>query len=447
MNHFSVSRLGVESSPELDRRFSLNDGSMVFIPLLFYAFFCQSLASSALALDICLLLSVAAFFLHIITNRRFAYKSFGLELAWAPFFALFYIHSLIYGVANWTLLVVYTLLFMCMYAAAGERSWVKSCLKTLVAFAVFHAFCTIVFWLVPALYPPVKSAFFSGSYMARDYRSGFTAHYSTNSIYLSLGLVCWCCGLVGRRKKARFKDSILGLILLLALFLTTKRGPLVASVAAIVISYLFVNRKKLTGTMFKTLAVAAIAVIAVGVFATFVPAVQATLERFIELSDDGTGNGRSYLYECAWSMFHANPLLGCGWGTYSKYVATTSLGAMYSNLGFSSMSAHNVYLQLLAETGVIGLISFVFPAFVSIFVAMHHSESQVEERLYGDSFCLWACLGMQVYFLIYCFSGNPLYDPQCYIPYFISCVAVFAICGTDKMILNDREGFHGYLQR
>lgn len=447
MNHFPVSRLGVESSPELDRRFSLNDGSMVFIPLLFYAFFCQSLASSALALDICLLLSAAAFFLHIITNRRFAYKSFGLELAWAPFFALFYIHSLIYGVANWTLLVVYTLLFMCMYAAAGERSWVKSCLKTLVAFAVFHAFCTIVFWLVPALYPPVKSAFFSGSYMARDYRSGFTAHYSTNSIYLSLGLVCWCCGLVGSWKKARFKDSILGLILLLALFLTTKRGPLVASVAAIVISYLFVNRKKLTGTMFKTLAVAAIAVIAVGVFATFVPAVQATLERFIELSDDGTGNGRSYLYECAWSMFHANPLLGCGWGTYSKYVATTSLGAMYSNLGFSSMSAHNVYLQLLAETGVIGLISFVFPAFVSIFVAMHHSESQVEERLYGDSFCLWACLGMQVYFLIYCFSGNPLYDPQCYIPYFISCVAVFAICGSDKMILNDREGFHGYLQR
>lgn len=382
MNHFPVSRLGVESSPELDRRFSLNDGSMVFIPLLFYAFFCQSLASSALALDICLLLSAAAFFLHIITNRRFAYKSFGLELAWAPFFALFYIHSLIYGVANWTLLVVYTLLFMCMYAAAGERSWVKSCLKTLVAFAVFHAFCTIVFWLVPALYPPVKSAFFSGSYMARDYRSGFTAHYSTNSIYLSLGLVCWCCGLVGSRKKARFKDSILGLILLLALFLTTKRGPLVASVAAIVISYLFVNRKKLTGTMFKTLAVAAIAVIAVGVFATFVPAVQATLERFIELSDDGTGNGRSYLYECAWSMFHANPLLGCGWGTYSKYVATTSLGAMYSNLGFSSMSAHNVYLQLLAETGVIGLISFVFPAFASnTFVnRVYKSENDMPSR-------------------------------------------------------------------
>ena len=436
MNHFCVPKLGVESSPELDRRFSLNDGSMVFIPLLFYAFYCQSLASSALVLDICLLLSAAAVFLHFIANRRFAYKRFGLELAWVPFFALFYIHSFIYGVSNMTLLVVYTLLFLCMYAAAGERSWVTSCLRVLVAFTAFHAFCTIVFWLVPALYPPVKSAFFSGSYMARDYRSGFTAHYSTNSIYLSLGLVCWACGLIGSRKKARVKDLILGLILLLALFLTTKRGPLVASVAAIVVSYLFVNRKKLTGTMLKTLAVAAIAVIAVGVLATFVPAVQATLERFIELSDDGTGNGRSYLYDFAWSMFHANPLLGCGWGAYSKYVATTPLGAMYSNLGFSSMSAHNVYLQLLAETGVIGLISFVLPAFLSIFAAMQQSESQLEEGLYGDSFCLWACLGVQIFFLIYCFSGNPLYDPQCYIPYFTSCVAVFAICEAENRSSN-----------
>ena len=37
----------------------------------------------------------------------------------------------------------------------------------------------------------------------------------------------------------------------------------------------------------------------------------------------------------------------------------------------------------------------------------------------------------QIFFLVYCFSGNPLYDPQCYIPYFMSCVGVFAICGID----------------
>ena len=125
--------------------------------------------------------------------------------------------------------------------------------QVLVAFAAFHAICTIAFWLFPALYAPVKAAFFSSSYMASDYRSGFTAHYSTNSIYLSFGLVCWACGLIGEKSKPRAKDIILGVVLLLSLFLTTKRGPLVASVVAVSICYLFVNRDKFTGTALKAL--------------------------------------------------------------------------------------------------------------------------------------------------------------------------------------------------
>ncbi len=80
MNYFSASRPGVESCSELERRFSLNDGSMVFIPLLFYAFFCQSLAASALVLDVCLLLSATALLLHFVTNRRFALRD--LALSW-----------------------------------------------------------------------------------------------------------------------------------------------------------------------------------------------------------------------------------------------------------------------------------------------------------------------------------------------------------------------------
>ena len=431
MTQIDVPQIGNRLPTERETRFSFGDGSMVFVPLLFYAFFCQSFAASSIALNVCLLVSFAAFVLHYLTNKRFAAKKFSLEVAWIPFFVLFYVHSFVYGVSNLTLLIVYTLLFFCMYVASGEKKWVPSCVKVLVAFAAFHAACTIAFWLVPALYPPIKAAFFSSSYMASDYRSGFTAHYSTNSIYLSLGLVCWACGLLGGRGKLRAKDVALGLVLLLALFLTTKRGPLVASVAAIAVCYLFVNRDKFTGTALKAIVIIVIAVVIVGVLATFVPGVQATLERFIELSEDDTGNGRSYLYDCALSMLSANPLFGEGWGSYSKYVATTSLGAMYSGIGFTSMSAHNVYLQLLAETGVVGLTLFVVPATITLVAAMRRSCLHCKTKPYGDSFCLWACLGIQIFFLVYCFSGNPLYDPQCYIPYFISCVAVFAICGAD----------------
>ena len=345
---------------------------------------------------------------------------------------------------NLTLLVVYTILFVCMYAASGEKEWIPTCIKALVAFAAFHAICTIAFWLFPALYAPVKAAFFSSSYMASDYRSGFTAHYSTNSIYLSFGLVCWACGLIGEKSKPRAKDIILGVVLLLSLFLTTKRGPLVASVVAVSICYLFVNRDKFTGTALKALIIVMLAILAVGVLATFVPGVEATLQRFVELSEDETGNGRSELYDCAWSMFYSNPLFGSGWGSYSKYVATTSLGAMYNNLGFTSMSTHNVYLQLLAETGIVGLALFLVPAAVTLIAAMRRSAAHRGGGLYGESFCLWACVGAQIFFLVYCFSGNPLYDPQCYIPYFMSCVGVFAICGIDT---KRKDGaIHGNLQ-
>ncbi len=435
-----------DATPPVQRgaNFSFRNGSMVFIPLLFYAFFCQTLASSSIVLGVCLVISFVSLIMHFLSNGRFASKRFGLEVAWVPFFVLFYVHSFVFGVSNLTLLVVYTILFVCMYAASGERGWVPSCLKAVVVFAAFHAACTMAFWLFPALYAPVKMAFFSGSYMANDYRSGFTAHYSTNSIYLSFGLVCWVCGLIGGKAKLRARNVIVGLVFLLALLLTTKRGPLVASVVAVSMCYLFVNREKFTGTILKALSIVLLAILAVGVLATFVPGVEATLQRFVELSEDETGNGRSELYDCALSMICANPLFGNGWGSYSKYVATTALGIMYSDLGFASMSAHNVYLQLLAETGVVGLVLFLIPAAATLSAAMRRSAAHRERGLYGGSFCLWACVGAQIFFLIYCFSGNPLYDPQCYIPYFMSCVAVFAICGADAK--HDDGGLHENLQ-
>ena len=107
------------------------------------------------------------------------------------------------------------------------------------------------------------------------------AHYGTNSIYLSVGLVGWACGLIGATSKPRAKDIILGVVLLLSLFLTTKRGPLVASVVAVSICYLFVNRDKFTGTALKALIIVMLAILAVGVLATFVPGVEATLQRFV----------------------------------------------------------------------------------------------------------------------------------------------------------------------
>lgn len=405
-----------------------SNGSTVFIPMLFYAFFCQSLASTRPVLYTCLFISIASLFWHFITNGKFATRRFGLEVSWVPFLLCFYIHSLIFGVSNTTLFVVYTLLFITMYVCSNEKEWVAACFAAVIVFASFHAICTLILWAFPSLYPTVKAAFFSGSYMARDYRSGFTSHYSTNAIYLSLGLVCLAGGLSGGiRRITSVKYPLLAILLLVSLVLTTKRGPLIAAACSVLAVYVYVNRKRSVSTAMKLLLIAGLIAGFTLALATFIPAVDATLDRFAELTIDDTGSGRTYLYEYAWRLFEQSPMLGNGWGSYASYLNTTSLGVMYSNLGFASMSAHNVFLQLLAETGIVGMLLFLLPAIATLVYTIRESDAAVSEKPFDCAFCLRSSAALQLFFLIYCLSGNPLYDVQCYLPYFMVCAASFSV--------------------
>ena len=76
----SSSQIDAALSAQRGARFSLKNGSMVFIPLLFYAFFCQSLASSSVVLYACLAVSFVSLVMHFLANGRFANKKFGLEI-------------------------------------------------------------------------------------------------------------------------------------------------------------------------------------------------------------------------------------------------------------------------------------------------------------------------------------------------------------------------------
>jgi hypothetical protein len=60
----------------------------------------------------------------------------------------------------------------------------------------------------------------------------------------------------------------------------------------------------------------------------------------------------------AWHIFLDHPLLGVGFGQSPKYVQR--YGRMYGNmLGPKDVAAHNMYLQILAETGLVGFAAFL----------------------------------------------------------------------------------------
>ena len=79
--------------------------------------------------------------------------------------------------------------------------------------------------------------------------------------------------------------------------------------------------------------------------------------------EDNSFRQRKRLMTTAWDMFADHPLLGVGAGNYSEHFDEYSgrLGTTlrsYENFG-RQRYPHNLYLQVLAETGLAGLTAFV----------------------------------------------------------------------------------------
>ena len=100
-----------------------------------------------------------------------------------------------------------------------------------------------------------------------------------------------------------------------------------------------------------------------------IPTFNTLLYRFTTFADnDDTANGRTYLWDYAMQMFHNKPVLGYGYGSYNKYAS--GIGVVLTSSRDWVSQAHNIYYQLLAEMGIVGLISFLFLNLTVILLAL-----------------------------------------------------------------------------
>lgn len=72
--------------------------------------------------------------------------------------------------------------------------------------------------------------------------------------------------------------------------------------------------------------------------------------------EGGVASGRLRLYSAAWDLIVENPMFGIGWGNFAQH-ATYVLGYAPE----VKMDVHNMILQLLAETGIVGSIFIISP--------------------------------------------------------------------------------------
>lgn len=314
--------------------------------------------------------------------------------------------------------------FMCSMSGNNRNNFDR-CFRVIKALAVYYAATVWIQVLFPSIYSfylnlmptNIQSQILSQqngfAYTGFSSNLGFTAGHITAGILLLVT--------VFRNKRIEYYIELS--FLFITLLLTGKRSTFVFLLIAITAIY-FVS----TVGVKKISRIAIIALIALimlaGLFIfqnqlSSVPVFNRLIETIngIRQGEDISSN-RTMIYLYAYSLFKENPILGIGWGHFRRM----TLGNI---TWVNTVEVHNIYLQLLCETGIIGFSIMMF----SIVVHLIHAYKAVRYEIVKNQMRQWRALLMfafsyQVFFLLYGIVENALYDYNFLIMYFLSCAII-----------------------
>lgn len=236
--------------------------------------------------------------------------------------------------------------------------------------------------------------------------AGFTSHYSHNGMYIALAVIVWYAYAINKKEKKYFLLLIASIV---SMLFTQKRGPLISLIIAVLLTTL-IRMQGSTSKKVQRLMIGAVALFSGVYIASFLfPSLFSVFDRFS--SNDNTLSNRQYLWEYAIEMFNEKPLFGHGWGSYAG-----SVDLVIDTVDVSSIHAHNIYLQLLSEVGIVGVLLFMIPMIKTFTVCFKLNRTNSEQ----DGVEITFALCMQIFFFVYGLTGNPLYDKQMIVPYMIA---------------------------
>ncbi|MEW6009464.1 MAG: O-antigen ligase family protein [Candidatus Omnitrophota bacterium] len=152
--------------------------------------------------------------------------------------------------------------------------------------------------------------------------------------------------------------KILATLLLICLFLTLSRGAWLGIFFGLIFIGFFINKRSFIHIL-------AVIIIVFALLWQFLPQEKRdVISTRFTLSDPG-GSDRRALNKISWDMWSDSPIFGLGLGTYMYNFEKFNYDIKSYPWGPSY--AHNCYLQILVETGLFGLLSFLFLTFVLFF--------------------------------------------------------------------------------
>lgn len=302
-----------------------------------------------------------------------------------------------------------------------QRAWIKTAFVWIKRTAFIHVVATFFFFAFPALWSKYAYPIF-GTYIpgtgggTKGYTAGLNGHYSTNATLVTIAALCTMISLLCSGEKERKKHIRLLMVEIIAILLTQKRAHILFFALTFVMVYTFYNWKRgALKTMFKLIGVCVVGWFAVEFIIAYIPMLGQTFARFQTVGKDAQTLTRFTMWQYAWDLFKKNKILGVGWGGY-RY--------LFENLNMfeGAANAHNIYIQLLAETGIVGFCCFMGIAIIGVtfaikglLIASKANDQQVKkEYLYAATF--------QIFMLLYGLTGNVIYD-FCFVYYAFSVAA------------------------
>jgi putative inorganic carbon (hco3(-)) transporter len=247
------------------------------------------------------------------------------------------------------------------------RAVLKALMVSTIAVALFGFYQVIIggySGLYDILYPVQEEMLSIPPWEGRI--TSLLEHYNGLAGYINL-LVPICAGFAlrgadkGLRRLSWWCLALAGA----ALLLTQSRGGLLACAAMVVVGACFFapDRK----SRMRRIAVVTVACVIAAAVAGFL------FQRLAEI-DDSTAVSRLAIWGAAFSAFARAPVLGMGFGNLRM-----TLGGLLGLPESWAGDAHNLYLELLAETGIVGLFLFLFLIVVVLRRALRQYRSSQGE--------------------------------------------------------------------
>ena len=261
----------------------------------------------------------------------------------------------------------------------------------LAAALAFAAYVGFFVWKEPlfwkTVYPHLSktAAEYLDYYVPKGYSVSIGGVTYTNYILLLGIAVAGGLYLVqrGDRKRTRFVLLLLMAVFVVMIMLTGCRGEFVGAVAACAVVWVLSGNRR--QTLVRLLGLIVLAAGGLAVLYLALPALKnvdalyryaLTIERALNGAD--ITSGRTELYELAISLFLSSPFVGIGWGKFADHIP-----AAFREIHGNVDDVHNIYLQFLCETGVIGTILIMIPL-IYIYVATFKQFRRLQQRWAPD---------------------------------------------------------------